>query len=456
MEKAVKERVFYVNRDGTWQEPNRPSLANFLLKVSTFTNRFVKNTKYSIPLNPREFANTFQDRRRTIYNKAVDSLMTCCVNIKDAWVKAFLKIEKYLFKKEKIPVNRVIQPRDSRYIVHTGRYIKPIEKLIYENVNSIFSSTTVFKGMNAQDRGNVLYSKWTRFRNPVAVGLDASRFDQCVSNSALQWEHSMYQKYYPGDKFFKWLMSLQRNNKGKAYTADGKLSYHTKHNRMSGDSNTSVGNVLIMCALVYTYLHEINLDAELVNDGDDCVLIFERESLHLLETLHSWFSEAGFNMVAEDPVYVFEEIEFCQSHPVFDMDGGYTMVRNPHVSISKDCVAIKPLDNIKVRNMWLSAVGQGGISLTAGMPILPEFYQVFLRNSNGAKALSDPTLETGTARLSKGMKRKHQEPSDATRVSFWKAFGISPSNQVIIEQYYREYIMGSGNEHLRFIPLPFS
>jgi hypothetical protein len=116
-------------------------------------------------------------------------------------------------------------------------------------------------------------------------------------------------------------------------------------------------------------------------------------------------------------------------------------VRNLH-SIAKDCLSIKPLDNRSVYLKWIAAVAEGGLALTGQIPIFQEFYMALHRSSENAKPLKgDPTQMTGMAFLAKGMKRSYGVITSRTRVSFWRAFGISPSNQLIIEAEYRKLII---------------
>jgi len=417
-----------------------------------------KHAYYATPMEPLAFAMSYQGRKRTVYLKAVAENLALGFNERLAHIRAFMKVEKINFSAKKSPVPRIISPRDPRYLVETGRYIKPVEKKIYKGINRIFKDITVYKGLNMEARGRAMYSTWGKYAKPVAIGLDAKRFDQHVSLDALRWEHQRYFKYYPGDKFFKRLMHLQERNICKAsIPGEGYLSFETEGGRQSGDSNTSSGNVVIMCGMIYEYLIRYDLldHCSLVNDGDDCVLIGESWIVQIiLDTVDDFFLNLGFSLTVEKPVYIFEEIEFCQCHPVFD-GHNYLLVRDPRVAIAKDSVSLKPLDSKGVYEKWCAAVGKGGLSLTAGLPVWQSFYRRFVRLSNGANPLSDPTLEGGFWRLSKGMARVEDDAiADSARYSFWLAFKISPAEQEVLEQYYDDLDM-SAEEHInRFAVIP--
>lgn len=457
LERAIKERVFFVKKNGVYSTPYRPTAQSFADVLSNFKSKIKKAVQYTTPMEAMRFAESYQGRRRTVYIAAARDNLTFGFHDKLSFIRAFVKAEKYNFTAKPDAVPRIIQPRDPRYLVETGRYIKPIEKKIYKTINDIDDDVVVYKGLNMQKRGKHLFNTWNKYIDPVAIGLDASRFDQHVSNAALEWEHSVYGMYYPDDKHFKRLMGLQRNNRCSAYVADGHVRYKTKHNRMSGDSNTSLGNVLIMCGMVYAFREFVSVPFSLVNDGDDCVIICERyHTSAIQQAIKPFFHTLGFTMEVEDPVDVFERIVFCQCQPVLDNTGSYTMVRDPRISTAKDAVSLKPLDCRHLDRRWLAAVGMGGTSLTAGMPVLQAYYQCYTRNSLGAKPLSDPTLEGGFFRNSKGMTLVSSQISDQSRLSFWLAFDIPPQSQLVLEEYYDQLSFTEGSLGMRFKTLPLS
>jgi len=290
--------------------------------------------------------------------------------------------------------------------------------------------------MNAVEQGRCMREKWERYKSPVAVGLDASRFDQHVSPMALKWEHAIYLAIYRGDSFLRRLLSWQVHNRGRGYCQDGRLKYRVDGCRMSGDMNTALGNCLLMCAMVHAYASFVGLKKfSLANNGDDCIVIFERSELPKFQRfLESWFTDMGFTMKVEAPVYDFEQIEFCQTRPVLG-PRGYTMTRIPQVAMAKDCISIIPVDTRAEYNSWMASVGEGGLALTSGMPIWQSFYRAMHRAAAGAKPRTDDQ-QTGFKMLAVGLEAKVLSVSQASRYSFWLAFGVTPDMQVEIEKYY--------------------
>lgn len=444
LERAIKERVLNVKTPHGWAPPPRPSV-NFGRRLALFARMLGKHLPSTTPVSRQNFVDMYKGRKQVIYQQAADSLMITGISASDFKIKAFVKAEKG--KPGSAP--RVIQPRHPRCNVEIGKFLKPIEERVYDAIAEVFGEETVMKGYNARGVARVLRQKWNRFTNPVALGLDASRFDQHVSRDALAWEHSVYvrcfKKHYRSE--LRWLLSQQLRNRGVGYCSDGKLRYSTVGVRASGDMNTALGNCVLMCAMVWAYANHMDMvkDISLVNNGDDCVVIMERGDLAKFQgSLNHWFLQMGFTMVAEPPVYDFERIEFCQAHPLFDGDS-YIMVRNI-LAFTKDSVALIPVDKEHPLKCWLGAVGDGGMTLTGGIPIWQEYYAWYQRSAGalsskrrrrGAVRIFDQSaFETGMAQMAKGMDRKYGEVSDAARYSFWLAFGITPDHQVALEKQY--------------------
>lgn len=449
--RGLLERVFYVKRDGVFTETPKPREGLYKERLSYFKDLLKKRIGYATPIGREEFPLLYQGRKRTRYAQAVESLAVKSVCRKDAELKTFVKAEKINFTSKGDPAPRVIQPRDPRYNVEVGRYLKPLEPKIYKAVERIFGDVTIFKGLNAQDSARKMYHKWLRYSKPVAIGLDASRFDQHVSKQALEWEHSCYTQCFKSSQELSRLLQWQILNKGVGYVQDGKVRYSVEGCRMSGDMNTALGNCVIMCALVHAYCRHVGIEKfSLANNGDDCVVIMERDHLERFGNgLCEWFLEMGFNMKVEDPVYEFEQIEFCQTHPVRVEDlfvdslghsvPQFVMCRSAPVALAKDCMSIKHLDSRAVYEKQMTAVAECGIALTGGLPVFQSFYQGMLRAGRGRRFKNVDQVyvaNSGKEMLRAGMVRSVMPISEESRYSFWLAFGITPDQQVELEHYY--------------------
>lgn len=464
LKRAVLERVFFVKRNGVHVAPCKPlSTEHFFGALAPFTDAIRKYLPRTVPITSRQFVDLYRGRKRVLYENALDSLDGKPLCHKDSSVKVFVKFEKFNQTAKPDSVPRVVSPRSPRFNIMFGRYLRPIEERIFKAIGEVYGSKTVMKGMNAADSGRLMHEKWNSFNNPVAVGLDAERFDQHVSQEALKYEHMVYGQCFWRRKDKNALSRLcgqQLINRCSGNTLDGWLKYTTDGVRMSGDMNTSVGNCLLMCAMIYSYARLRNVRIQLANNGDDCVVFMESGDLTtFMAGLDSWFRDMGFSMVCEEPVYDLEKVQFCQTQPVFSGPnyGDYIMVRDPRVAISKDAVALLPLRSPREVSGWLSAVGMGGMALTGGIPIWQDFYSLYVRSAVGPKSKIEAGWGWGVRMLGKLMSRRYATPSASTRFSFWIAFGISPEEQICIEEHYKTMTIGlSFNQYCYdFVCLPF-
>lgn len=435
--RALVERVFNVEVNGKLQPPPQPEPGVFDQGMREFRERLRSVLPTLQPLSVDQFVDSYSGRRREVYRRAGEEFVRSGVKPKHSMIKAFVKAEKIFLDKKPDPAPRIIQPRGPVYNVALGRFLKHAEKPLFKAIGRVFGATTVYKGLNAHASAAKLREQWERFRRPVAIGLDASRFDQHVSRDALKYEHSIWPMFYrdSGDRAeLCRLLACQLTNKGVAYADDGKIPYRTNGCRMSGDMNTSSGNCLLMCAMIYTYMSSLGInDYHLANNGDDCVVIMESSKLPKLGGLVDWFHRRGFTMKVEEPVYEFEQIDFCQTQPCYT-GKGWVMVRNPHSAMPKDLHSNCDIRDEYKRSQWLDAMNQGGLALTDGVPCWASFYSMFeckpLRRGDDMSAL----YESGFWRLSQGMTHDHTTITPEARYSFWLAFGILPDQQVLFEE----------------------
>lgn len=449
--RALLERVFNVERDGCLVPTPRP-VPGFLQSVtSRFQSQLKQYVKPLPPLTDEQFASRYHGRRRLTYEKALESLHVQGVLRKDAFIKMFVKAEKINLSAKNDPAPRAIQPRSPRYCAALGKLIAHAEKPCFRALAKVFGYKVVFKGMNAAESGAAMKSHWDAFDRPVAIGLDASRFDQHVSRDALEIEHALWELFVlPGSRGeLRKLLRMQLKNFGVAVTPDGKIKYSVDGCRMSGDMNTSSGNCLIMCALVFSYMgiYGPNVKYRLANNGDDCVLFLEKRDLAVASSIPEFFSKCGFTMKVEEPVYELEQVEFCQTRPVFTSKG-WVMVRDPRVAMAKDLTANCDLSTLPVRAAWTHAMRCGGLALTDGVPVWPQFYRMFPSSGVPGKKYTQELhrlTESGFAKMTQGLKYEAEPTLPESRYSFWLAFGINPDEQVALENYFRTISLNSGD-----------
>lgn len=435
LERGLAERVFNVEVGGIFQRPPQARDGVFN-NLNQFRDAVLRRVGPTTRISYDQFVGMYSGRKHTIYDNAVKSLLIRPLRKADSYTSTFTKAEKVVPTPTKPwPATRVIQPRTPRYNVEVGRFLKVLEKPICKAVDKVWGEPTIMKGLTVEGVATQLYEKWSKYRHPVAIGLDASRFDQHVGVLALKHEHSLYERCFSGSdrEALHKLLRMQLRTKGWARASDGVIKYTVEGCRMSGDMNTSLGNCYLMCAMVHRYCTERGVKCSLANNGDDCVVIMEeRDKERFLAGLEEWFTEYGFTMKVEAPVYEFEHIEFCQMKPVFCVDGP-VMVRDVLKSLKKDLTTILSVTNIKQARQWFWAIGSGGMSLTNGIPVLHKLYTEMCKQGVASNIKDSPWLsDTGFMRL-----KSHRVPvpiTAETRYSFWRAFNITPDEQVELER----------------------
>jgi len=429
---ALMTRMFMCEVAGRFVEPPLPSPAMVHSRLDDFKSQLC--TFHSTPETYDHVVAEYAGPKRRVYERARLSLLLEPVKPRDAISVAFVKPEKV--GPTKAP--RCIQPRNPRYNLELGTRMKHIETRLYKKIAHIFGDgPTVMKGYNVRDIGKIINGKWNSFADPVAIGLDATKFDMHVSPAVLAWEHTIYTSIFAGDAHIKELLSWQMNNVGRGYCGDGSLKYRVRGKRFSGDMNTALGNCIIMCAMVWSYLRERGVSGKLVNNGDDCVVFIERRDLNRFQQgLTAWFLDLGFRMVCEDPVDCINQVEFCQMRPIRTVNG-WTMVRNIPHSIAKDRLCLLPIRNGTELREWLGAVGECGGSITRGVPVMQSFYKSYVRNGTKRSKFGEALYRnSGTKMLAVGMHDQEEVITPEARYQCWLAWGILPDHQVEVEKYY--------------------
>jgi len=435
---ALTERYLNLKVDGVLTKPIQPERNIYVGKeIIEFRDYMVRKNRHIAHVYSRsDVVDMYTGQKQRLYRQAMESLSHDPLTTTDARLKTFIKFEKCNVGK----APRIINPRSTRYTLELARYLKKLEKPIYSSINDIFKSCsrhTVIKGLNVFESASVIKEKWDRFVDPVAIGGDITKLDMHVGVAALNFEHSIYDGMFNSRKLRR-LLKMQLTNRGRAYFQDGHVSFSMRGTRCSGDINTSLGNVLIVCAVIYAFKRHYNLDFELINNGDDFVIIAESSLYEEISTsIVTWFKSFGFILKAEPPVYEFEQLEFCQTKPVFDgLD--WRMCRIPATVFKKDTLCTMPIPNRATYRMWLAAVGDGGCALTYGLPVLSAFYAMYRRSGSNYTEAFYQRVYKNTSMFEKRHKVVERDSaiSQEARYSFYVAFGILPDIQRAMESYF--------------------
>lgn len=440
--RALQERVFLVQGKNGLQQPPRP--VPEALDKSEFRELWVSNLQGCHRVPHDDVVRAYKGRKASRYASAYDSLEENPVSYEDSKLTAFLKCEKTNLSVKGDPAPRLIQFPNPRYSLELMTYLKFSEKKFMKAIDAVWGEPTVMSGYNCEQLGLIMSQKWDVLIDPVAVPLDFSRFDQHTSTAALDYEFEFYKAAFPGDEHLVELLSWQRKPRGIAVAGDGAISYTCPQGgRGSGQINTSMGNKLIVCGLMWEYFKEVGLEASLANMGDDCVIFTEKGNLHKLQsTLRRWWLLRGYNAVTEDPCYELEKIEFCQSNPV-QVNGEWIMVRNPEKALSKDCITLASSETPAQIASSYMAISTCGRIINSGVPVSfslhNAIYRAARRYTKDVELSPDfmfRQIEFGNFERMKGLTFKRREISDETRLSYYRAFGIAPDTQKLIEEYY--------------------
>lgn len=436
---GVGERVLFT--DGQGSVPTKPVVEIFEERLHLYRDFIARRVGHQSPVTRQDFASFYKGPRLLTYQRAVNGLAIIPVRRADATLKTFIKAEKHNLTLKPNTVPRVIQPRDPRYNVEVGRYLRPIEKMIYHTIDELFKSPTIMSEYNSYTQAQKLHSKWIGFKEPACVGMDASRFDQHVSAQALQFEHTIYNRVFRS-KELAMLLGWQIDNHGIARASDGSFRYKKRGSRMSGDMNTSMGNKLLMCMMAKSYLDTLSIRVDFANNGDDCLLFLERKHIWHLDGLPQYFKEFGFKIVTEKPVFEFEQVEFCQTKPVLS-NGIWRMVRNVRTCITKDVTSVNLGHDTTEYRRWLRDIGNCGLTTCADVPVLGEFYRMLVRfGLDGNYGGSFDTDYRWYKLASRNATCLHSRPDDYGRYSFWLSTGMTPDAQLELESYYSNSVWG--------------
>lgn len=440
---ATMERGLYVKRQGGFERRPEPD------QHATWTRFLSRYKEISCPterLSVGQFLATRPSRLRKIYELAARRNAVEWFDVSlESQVKGFTKVEKTRQAStdcegvtSKAPVPRLICPRSVRFNCKLGCYTVAVEHEVYSNIAEMFGKRCITKGLTFDEKGALLWDMWTSMSDPVYVGADASRFDQHTGSHALNCEHAVLRAHFPNDGMLNMLLRQQHRNRMRGFTKNGHCKADLGAMRMSGDMNTSLGNCIISSAMVWMRLQELGIAAYAVVDGDDSGVIMERRDLEkYLEGAQDWFLRHGYTMILEDAVDVFEQIEFCQTRPVWVGDR-WTMVRNPEKCINNDYAGYQKAGDAGYWAGLMHAIASCGLSLCSGVPVLQAFYSWGLRHGVHAGRARHIEMQLhGWVQMAKGCKKRSACDITAdTRESFWRAFGIDAHAQIALERKF--------------------
>lgn len=429
---ALMERVLGTVKDGKWETTWRSPEDFATNAMRRIRRRVCDLVGYVSPITHSEYCEKYAGLRKKAYDNARKSLTFKAIDWRDSHLNCFLKAEKWA----ELKAPRMISPRSVRFLLAMGVFISPLEHRIYRAFEKYIGSPIIMKGLDQEARAEVAVAHWESFKEPVAVGLDASKFDQHVSKRALQFEHGFYLKPHANDPDLARMCDWQLKNRCYATCDDGRVAWVSDGGRMSGDVNTALGNCVLSATMLAAYCEERGIKARYMVDGDDCLVFMERRRLSaFMNGLTEWYKARGFLMKVDGPYRELHELEFCQSKLTW-ISGRPLFVRNPFKAINQDhtWIAKGGITHDEV----LAATGLGGLSLYGDVPVLGAYYRMLAGDRQlSSRVLKRLDLRSSWLRLAKIGEGKHYcAPTSESRVEFFRTFGIHAVDQVALESIY--------------------
>lgn len=413
--------------------PLGPSVLHVFRGLRHFARRYVDGTWSTLRV-----AQSYNGKLRARYLEAERSLrVDGPVELRDWYLRPFLKVEKFNGE-SKLAKPRLIYPRSPRYNLELATRLKPFEHWLWGRLSARTFSTggvgrVVAKGLNQRRRANLIKRKMDHLDDCVVCEVDGKAFEAHVSRYQLEEEHKVYNAAFPGDTGLERLLDVQLRLEGQL-TCGAKFS--RDGGRASGDFNTGMGNSIIMLVVVVAVLRHHKVPYDLLVDGDNA-LVFLRgvDASRVLSTFASdVLNCSGHEMVLEKPTRILEEVTFGRSNPVWTEDG-WTMVRDWRRVVSQALSSHIYLREPKFVREWVRGVAAAELSLALGVPVLQAFFQGLQRQWGGPDGVRahphSDLLFKGAWFASAGEVVKI---SWETRVSFARAFGVAPDDQLCLEK----------------------
>lgn len=391
-------------------------------------------------MSESKFVSYYSGRLKGKYDKAASELLADGLCSKDYRIKTFVKKEKWDCKTfvEKAP--RIIQYQSPKFNISLGCFLKPIEKRIYKmkrkagKFKNLPKTRVVCKGLNQKQRAKLFLHKAKRFNNLRVVSLDLSGMD--LHTQEMQYDlFRVYRMCNSSPKLAK-LLKVLVNQRARA---DSGVSYTLGPQTTSGRIDTATLNCLLMVGMVIGFFDYSQVTKfDLMDDGDDCLLMIEEEDVAKVELLIPYyFYELGHESKCGGAVRL-EDAEFCHTKLV-----GGKMIRDWRKVLRTCFSSYKHYHNVGGFRV-MKSIAQCELSLGVGVPIVQEFFQCWLEKFTHLEAAVLDVTEGSYLRAR--LERRdywNAEPEPITesmRLDFERAWGISPQQQRGLECFLRAEI----------------
>jgi len=396
-----------------------------------------------------ETALSYTGRLRRRYLAALEDLKDG-LEPRDFMLKPFLKAEKFWAARKKVKP-RMIFPRSPKYNLALASYLKPFEHWLWGRLTLRWmglgprNERLVMKGLGPVERATVLLRKYRGFAKPVVFEIDGSAFEAHVGAPALRLEHGVYRAAYPRDDDLGRLLQCQLHLQGRSTHG---IKFRRSGGRASGDFNTGMGNSLVMLASTAGPLLDMGVPFDLAIDGDNAlVFLEERDAQKVYRELGVAIRQAcGQEITLERPVYRFEDIRFGQCAPVIGPNDVYVMVRDYREVLSKALATHRYGRSSRGFERYCRGVAECELSCFRGMPVVQAWCLSVLRSLPAGVGSVDKFRDLYVQGLYHVGTQAAKPVSSRTRESFSRAFGLSPEEQLLVEEGFDGLALSSASE----------
>lgn len=362
----------------------------------------------------------------------------------DFHVTAFVK-----FQKEKTgAVPRCISGRNSVGVLVEKAHIAETEHRFY-SAHPLFNYRYSIKELDAYAKGALVSQLFDSIHDCVAIGADFARFDSSVHYRWIQAFQDYIKRLYPNrlpeyDDFCKHQINNTINSRcGVRATCKGRV--------MSGDASTSYKNAWICALIVRIFQQEYSLTDDVfkyIADGDDTIFLCSPSKLSIVNQFRDFTSKFGMECKMEEPVYIKQHIELCQSRmircgiPSPTNPHGWCFTRNPNKVLSSSAISANFSNTYAACCAYVHNIGLATIATEKGTPVAQAFGEMLARVAPSKDNLNYKTIDYSDGlrfRLENNdLSHRQSVITSVARDDYYLAWGYSQDLQ-----YYLESKLGS-------------
>nr|WKV33679.1 MAG: RNA-dependent RNA polymerase [Riboviria sp.] len=385
-------------------------------------------------------------RRRRRFWSGIQEYYAKGITKKDARITEMQKLEFYAEDKIEIKEDRGIQYRSTQYNVALARFVHGFEAK-YIGMHLPYKGHQFYptmKGKTPQQMAQLLFEYASWFEDPVFWCIDHSRYDAHWCRYTQYEEHKLYLRANGWDQELVRLLMMQRKN---FCISKGGVKYIFVYKRGSGEVTTSAGNGGRNHGAIQGWLDWCGIEGVFGINGDDVFAILERKDLHKVKPLEDFMLKIGLvtEYTITDNIW---EVEFCQSRPCL-LPSGVTFVRNPYKVLATLGRTAEKRDDASMR-MVLRSSALSELAVEPGCPVTNAYAKRILQHYGEGRWLSTPDQlykqEAMKIDLASVIVSEVPEPDVLARLTYYKAWGISPGEQELLENVPIAFYAPTGTE----------